>query len=159
MKWQVPEQFDEYKVSENGDVYSLLKSRLLQPYTLSTGYLMLGLKSKAGYKRVLVHRLVAECFLTKTGVTIDHIDGNITNNHFSNLRWCTRSQNAFNAKNKSGVSRFKGVTRCGTRWRSYITVDGKQTHLGCFATEEEAGKAYNEYAVKVMGDFAKLNEL
>lgn len=45
-----------------------------------------------------VHRLVAETFLANTDEkpTVDHIDRNPFNNHISNLRWATYSEQCFN---------------------------------------------------------------
>jgi len=42
-----------------------------------------------------VHRLVAESFCEGyfEGALVDHIDGDRLNNHFTNLRWVTRSEN------------------------------------------------------------------
>jgi hypothetical protein len=61
---------------------------------------------KGGYKRVclykdgkpkdyLVHRLVATAFCRRYGDRdiVNHIDGNPSNNHFSNLEWCNPKEN------------------------------------------------------------------
>jgi len=46
-------------------------------------------------KRFLVHRLVAEYFIpnVKNKRCVNHIDGNPSNNHISNLEWCTHQEN------------------------------------------------------------------
>ena len=47
-----------------------------------------------------VHRLVAETFIPNPDQLpeVDHINNNRTDNNYTNLRWVTRSQNAFNCK-------------------------------------------------------------
>lgn len=42
-------------------------------------------------------------------------------------------------------------------WRVYIQHKGKQISLGRFDTEVEAGRAYDEAAIRLHGDKAKLN--
>ena len=68
---------------------------------------------------------------------IDHIDGNPSNNHISNLRVATQGENMQN-------STAKGYTydKINKKWRSNIKVNGKIIHLGRFETEEEAHEAY-----------------
>ena len=50
-----------------------------------------------GRHQKLVHRLVAEAFIPnddpETKDTVDHIDGNKSNNEASNLRWLNRAEN------------------------------------------------------------------
>ncbi|CAL6089782.1 HNH_endonuclease [Hexamita inflata] len=46
--------------------------------------------SKKKYKMLCVHRLVAEAFIENPNnyKFVKHIDGDIRNNHVSNLQWC-----------------------------------------------------------------------
>lgn len=47
-------------------------------------------------KYFLVHRLVAQAFITNDDSTkncINHLDVNPKNNHVDNLEWCTRAEN------------------------------------------------------------------
>jgi len=42
-------------------------------------------------------------------------------------------------------------------WTSRITKDGKEIHIGCFTTPEDAALAYNKKAKELFGEFATLN--
>ena len=82
------------------------------------------------------HRLV---YAINTGKeifeNIDHIDGNRTNNLFTNLREATKSSNA---KNRISL----GYSKVPSGWAARICVDYKQKHLGIFKSEKEARDAY-----------------
>ena len=65
--------------------------------------------------------------------------------------------------NKNTSSCYKGVTRrksgTGDRWISQIRHNQKTIRLGTFDTEKLAALAYNDAAIKLFGDYAKLNEI
>lgn len=91
----------------------------------------------------------------------DHVDGNGLNNIRENLREVTTSQNKANAVSKTGTSRFKGVCWRADigKWRAYIMKDYKRISIGNFVCETDAAIAYNEIAVKLFGEYAKLNTM
>lgn len=97
------------------------------------------------------------------GVVLDHINGNRLDNRRCNLRMCQKADNNKNRRvNKANTSsRYKGVTwrEHAHAWKAYIKIDRKQIHLGYFKDEREAGKAYNEAAKQLFGEFACLNEV
>ena len=76
--------------------------------------------------------------------SIDHIDGDKTNNRINNLRDVCQSQNMQNLRSANRDSRtgILGVTKVGTRWKAQMGVDGKQVFLGLYQTPEEAHTAY-----------------
>lgn len=91
---------------------------------------------------------------------IDHIDHNGLNNQKSNLRVCTKQQNNMNKlPMKGGTSKFLGVcwSQRAKKWRSTITHNGKNIHIGYYANEVDAAKAYNAMAKELFGEFANLN--
>jgi hypothetical protein len=57
------------------------------------------------YKQIKrsIHQLVAEAYVSNPNDynEIDHIDGNNKNNHYTNLRWITRFENASDPNHKS----------------------------------------------------------
>lgn len=76
--------------------------------------------------------------------TVDHLNGDKSDNRIANLRIATRAQNAQNnrrarSNNKTGLLR---VTYRKGKFESHITVAGKQQCLGRFATADEAHAAY-----------------
>lgn len=108
---------------------------------------------------LFMHRLILNI---PKGTIIDHVDGDGCNNTRTNLRVCTKQQNAFHSKKMRGCySKFKGVSidSNGKCWRSFIKVDGKYKHLGNFKTELEAAQEYNKAAKKYHGDYAWLNNM
>ena len=93
-------------------------------------------------------------------IKIDHKDGNGLNNQRDNLRIATVSQNGCNKKKTANTSsKYKGVYWDGVtkKWRVQVQLDGDVKRLGRFGDEIEAAKAYNEAAIKLHGEFARLN--
>lgn len=104
----IPGYEGRYEVSDHGQVRSLprtvirsdghsqgIPSRILKPYALPTGHQVVSLWSDNHRTKHYVHRLVAVAFIGQpaTGEEVCHNDGNPANNHVSNLRWGTRSEN------------------------------------------------------------------
>lgn len=76
--------------------------------------------------------------------TIDHIDGNKSNNRIENLRDVPYQVNNQNIRRafKSCKSGVLGASPSLGRFRACIKVNGKFKHLGRFDTAEEANRAY-----------------
>ncbi len=70
---------------------------------------------------------------------IDHIDGDVTNNRFSNLREATPSQNQHN-RNAKGYC----FDKSRGKWMAKLRTNYRQIFLGRFSTPQEARKAYIE---------------
>lgn len=88
----------KYAVSNFGRVWSLMRGEpfLLKCSVTTNGYNRVSLSNKQhGVKYATVHRLVAEAFLVKREgcYEVNHLDECKTNNHHSNLEWCTAQHN------------------------------------------------------------------
>lgn len=78
---------------------------------------------------------------------IDHRDGRTDNNRWRNLRCLSQGMNLQNQRrahtnNKTGVLGVGRAASLTHPFRSRITVNGKETHLGRFKTIGEARSAY-----------------
>ena len=76
---------------------------------------------------------------------IDHINRNKLDNRRENLRATSFEVNAYNrGLIKSNKSGYPGVRKVNKKWRSTITVNRKNIHLGYFETKEKAILARKE---------------
>ena len=130
------------------------------------GYAVRSKKQKDKNLTIIMHRLILG--VTDPKIEIDHINHNKSDNRRCNLRQCNHQQNATNRKKLVGSkSKYLGVTIKYNRTKSgklngpYIKaemrINGRVTHLGYFATEEQAAMAYNRAAKTHHGEFANLN--
>lgn len=117
-----------------------------------------GWKHSTGYRYVTVggkhykeHRVI---WAMATGQwpsgQIDHLNGDRADNRIANLRDATGSQNqhAITKANRNNLTGYRGVWRVRGRFAAGMKLNGKQTHLGYFATAEEASQAYQAAAQK-----------
>ena len=117
------------------------------------GYLQVGFMGKY----LKTHRVI---FLYMTGnhpqYEIDHINGDVTDNRWVNLRDATKHQNSQNTKltsrNTSGV---KGVSWCNQKrkWRCLVISEGKYIHAGYFSDIQRATDAVRAARIKVHKQF------
>ncbi len=97
-----------YEVSDCGKVRSLdrmvkcsrsYKTRpwkgkiLCQTLAATRGYYQVSLSKEGKISKVYVHRLVAEAFFIERDETVNHKDGDKTNNCVTNLEWVSYSEN------------------------------------------------------------------
>lgn len=99
IEWRDIPGLPKYQVSRCGKVQSFIKwrrepvPRLLKPGTLERRkYIYIKLPS-GKMKHLWVHRLVMLAFVGPSELTVNHIDGNPSNNHLSNLEYVTIGQN------------------------------------------------------------------
>lgn len=120
----VPGFNGRYEVSDLGRVRNRESGKTLSPIRHYSGYYHLNLYVNAKAKSCRVHRLVAAAYVPNpSGLPdVNHLDGDKSNNAWTNLTWCTPAENNLHAvetglwtpdKNRHavvGVSLEDGVT-------------------------------------------------
>lgn len=88
-----------YKIGSKGTCLTFRRNKagaILKPVKCTNGYLEYQLTYKGVRKVFLAHRLVALHFIPNPDnlPEVNHLDENIVNNDYKNLRWCTSKENA-----------------------------------------------------------------
>lgn len=92
---------------------------------------------------------------------LDHINGDVLDDRFANLRECTQSQNMANARRAlNNTTGFKGVSFVESqngpnKFKATIKKDNKSIFLGWYPTAEAASAARNGAAAILHGSFAR----
>lgn len=107
-------------------------------------------------------RMHREIMNAKKNDLVDHINRNTLDNRISNLRFCTKSQNAINTAKTLSKCGYKGVSldirsNLTKRYRARVKYNGITYFIGRFATAIEAAMAYNAKVKELFGEFAYLN--
>jgi len=134
--------FYSYHVTRCGRVFNKF-GRELKQQTNQKGYKMVGLSIGDGKKITrTIHRLVALVYIPNPYnlSDVDHIDGDRTNNHITNLRWLTHGENirhSYNSGRRSAVGENNA--------RAILT--NSEVHDICCLFEN----GYRPYQVRDMG--------
>lgn len=105
-----------YEVSNLGEIRNYNTKHILSQSINNKGYHTVGLYSKGKCKTVLVHRIVAICFIfndnPSTKIEVNHKDENKDNNTIYNLEWCEPKYNAnYGTRNEKIGDKLRGRTR------------------------------------------------
>ena len=131
--------YPNYLVSDHGDVWSKKRKIFLKARLVGIGYRSVQLGRGKNHK---IHRLVAEHYIDnpENKYAVDHIDRNKENNHVSNLRWVTKSENEQNTgmrkNNKIGHKNI--VYHTMSNGYQYEKMYNKVRHRKLFRTLTEA---------------------
>lgn len=158
-----------YEVSSLGRFKSFHKfkdGKILKLSPDKDGYIRVSLSKKKVIKYDRLHRLVLQAFNpTEEELVCDHENHIKNDNRLVNLRWATISQNTrYQSKRDDCTSQYIGVCNVsnstrGKPWLTTCRINNKVFRIGTFDTEEEAGKAYNDFVItKNLQDFTILNK-
>ena len=133
-----------YQINEIGEIKSLerktennrttYKERILKQHLTKYGYYKVHLFKDGENKTFLVHRLVAEHFLSNPNhlTQVNHLDENKQNNHYKNLQWVSPKDNCNYGTRNERISKSKNK-----KVRQY---DKKRKLLQEFESLTEASK-------------------
>lgn len=93
-EWRIVEDYPAYEVSNLGRVRHA-KFKVIRKLSINRGYLTVCVYKKPKRAMPKVHRLVAKAFIInpENKNTVNHKDGNKTNNTVENLEWCSHQEN------------------------------------------------------------------
>lgn len=101
LKYQEFDFSDKYEISEYGDIRNKQTGTVLKPQINRGGYkyVCLSMNQTLGIgqrKTVIVHKAVAYTYLDNPSdyESVDHIDCDKLNNHYSNLEWVSMAENS-----------------------------------------------------------------
>jgi len=134
-----------YKINRNGDIFSVLKNKILKTELSKDGYYRIGLSKDNKQKHFSIHRLLALHFIPNPEnlTVIDHIDRNRSNNNIENLRWCTQSDNCKNKEIKGCIAEIPQKYK--TSFYIYYRVYVRGKYLKNFKSREDAEEFLNKY--------------
>ena len=84
-----------YSITEYGNIRNDHTMRIIKPCTNTSDRPFVCLYINGSAKVILIQKLVYEMYIgpIPDGMTIDHIDENFLNNHYTNLRLLSREDN------------------------------------------------------------------
>ena len=133
--------YDNYMIYEDGRCWSNFNKIFLKENIINNDYRVYSLSKEGIMKTFKIHRLVAEHFLSPKPTEkheVDHIDRNKKNNHISNLRWATRSEQVINTQDKPNTTGHRNIKLRNNRFEVMITRNNIKYYIGVYHTIEEA---------------------
>ena len=161
--------FEGYQVSNLGRIKSLpreicnnlgcytSKESILKLNINSGGYYQISITIKNKKHTKTVHTLMSRAFLNYSpdgthNLVIDHVNNIKTDNRLENLQLISHRLNSSKDR-KNGTSKYTGVfwDKQKKKWVSKIYINYKSIYLGCFNSDEEASKAYQNKLKEING--------
>lgn len=141
-RWTPVSTHPQYEVSTEGRVRNTKTGLILRPQYNGKGYQHVSLSTHGRVQQRTIHVLVVEAYigLIPKGLTVNHKDGDKSNNRFDNLEIATYSENMRHAI-RTGLASPRGAykaVRCVETGEVFESVKAAAEHFGVFATEISA---------------------
>ena len=151
----IPGYEDQYEVSSTGIVRSKPRlkwggrgwynsnGRVLKSHIRNSGYSHVILCKDSKTRCYFIHQLIAMAFWGHTpdgtsGMVVDHIDNNPSNNNIENLQVISHRENCYKDKDAPGVYWHNK----NQKWCAVFTFRYEKKYIGSFDTKAEAKEAY-----------------
>ncbi len=132
IQWRPAPGFETYDVSEYGHVRRRVgyrgypAGRLVKSGRNRCGYFSVTLFRQGRRQEVFVHRLVAYAYIGPQPSPfheVAHGDGDKANNHWSNLRWATKSENCRQKREHGAVPDIRGERHPGAKLTNEVVLE------------------------------------
>ena len=136
-------KFENYVISNYGQIINFKTNKILKPYTDKDGYLKIGLKCDDGrYHNIFIHRLVCWefCKHKENFNIVNHIDANVKNNYYKNLEWTDVKGNTLHAI-QMGLTVRSGTNTASSKYSQEL-IDSICEKLESGMTVHEIFKFY-----------------
>lgn len=153
MEWRIIPGYEDYKVSNTGDVWHIKTGKPTKSWEHDCGYLCVDLADINGNKKhKRIHRLVMLAFVgepPKGQNDVNHKDGNKKNNNLDNLEYCSRS---YNLRHRYEVLGYKSPNG----FREHALTDSDITEIRNLRGEKRKDRRY-EYSINRLAEMFNVS--